>query len=91
MRHTAINVFRDGHPVYMAQLPLNTLSDTPAVHSHVAVGLVEKGMAMPFNNNMPAPENAGEGMMPPPGPPPVEGIGMRIFDGNIIWYRLLLQ
>lgn len=75
-----------------AQLPLNTLIESPDVHSHWSVGLIKKGNPMGFygGESLP-PGGAGDGMMPPPGPPPGEEDGMRIFEDNIIWYRLPLQ
>ena len=75
-----------------AQLPLNTLIESPYVHSHWSVGLIEKGNPVSFygGESLP-PGGAGDGMMPPPGPPPGEEDGMRIFEDDIIWYRLPLQ
>lgn len=75
-----------------AQLPLNTLAENGGVHSRWSVGLIEKGSTLNFFGSDPMPPGgAGEGMMPPPGPPPGEEGGMRIFEDNIIWYRLPAQ
>jgi hypothetical protein len=80
--------------VYDAQLPVNTLSEPLSVNLHISVCLVEKGMTMPGpgGNEMPPDGGGGDGMMPPPGGPPPGGEdGMRMFQDNTIWYKLLLQ
>ena len=84
--------------VYDAQLPLNTLPETPAVNSRIAIGIIEKGMQAPsFGGDGMAPPDGGpggDGMMPPPGgggPPPGGPEAMALFEDNIIWYKLLLQ
>lgn len=83
---------------YEAQLPLNTLPEAPVLNSHISVGIIEKGMPLPgFNGNggMLPPDGGGpggDGMMPPPGGPAPGGEeGMRIFEDDIIWYKLSLQ
>jgi len=84
--------------VYNAQLPINTLPESPALNSRIAICLVEKGMAMPdFGGNGMPPEGGGggDGMMPPPGgpggAPPGGEEGMRIFQDNSIWFKFVWQ
>lgn len=81
--------------VYDAQLPLNTLTDPPSLNSHISIGFIAKGMAMPDfgGGQMPPPDGGGggDGMPPPGGPPPGGGEDrMRLFQDDIIWYKFSL-
>lgn len=71
-----------------AQLPINIFTESPGVHSRWSVGLVEKGNALDFQGSGLVPPGGPDGMPPPPGLPPGEEEGMRIFEDNTIWYRL---
>jgi hypothetical protein len=89
--------FKKDTLVYDAQLPLNTLNEQLLVNSRISICIIEKGMAMQDfeGNQMPAPDGGGgaDGMAPPPGgggPPPAGEDGMRMFQDNIIWCKLLL-
>lgn len=80
--------------VYEAQLPLNIFAETPAVHSHMSVCLVQKGMNLPVQGGNDLPPDGGgmDGMMPPPGgPPPGSEDRMQLFQDDVIWYKFILQ
>jgi hypothetical protein len=78
--------------VYEAQLPVNNFSEPLSINSRISVCLVEKGMVMPDfgGNQMPPGGSGGDGMSPPGMPPPGGEDGMRLFQDNIIWYKLAL-
>jgi hypothetical protein len=82
LRRSCIAYFVKDTLLYEAQLPLNTLSEPLSVNSRISAGMAEKGMP---------PNGLGDVMTPPPGPPPGGEDGMRIFEDNIMWYRLSLQ
>ena len=92
--YVSLNFIKDTL-VYEAQLPLNTLSETVLLNSRIAVGIVEKGMTQSGmnENGMPPPDGGpgADGMMPLPGPYPGGEEGMRIFEDNSIWCKILLQ
>jgi hypothetical protein len=79
--------------VYEAQLPVNNFPEPLSINSRISVCFVEKGMLMPdFGGGQMPPDGGGggDGMPPPGGPPPGGEDGMRLFQDNIIWYKLVL-
>lgn len=84
--------------IYGVVLPFNILGNDVLAAKTVSIGIIEKGVDLPGFGEMggggPGGEIGGGGEGgPPPGPPPgdMQGGGAdiaRLFDANIIWYKL---
>jgi len=83
--------------VYTAAIPLTTLGQQ-AAKGPVSIGILEKGIELPGFNGGDGPGGDFDGGGPPPGsdgmmPPPGGGGGddfdmRRLFQTNVIWYKL---
>ena len=100
----AINMQHDTL-VYDAAIPLSSLSQQPGEKGNVSIGIFEKGIELPGFDGGPGggddggggppgggPPGGGDGFRPPPGDGPNDGFDMRrLFQTNVIWYKLKLH